>query len=162
MMTNYKMFIDANIFIFTITENPKYIRSCEALLNSIRNNKIKAYTSVNVVEEVVYKIMMFELVEKYALEFKEIKSFLKKNPEVVRELEKPWRVLNDIKNLMEILDVTYDDLSESGNLSKKYSLLPNDALSVAVMKRNNIWIIASNDSDFERADEIEVWVPDAG
>ncbi len=151
MMTNYKMFIDANIFIFTITENPKYIRSCEALLNSIRNNKIKAYTSVNVVEEVVYKIMMFELVEKYD-----------KNPEVVRELEKPWRVLNDIKNLMEILDVTYDDLSESGNLSKKYSLLPNDALSVAVMKRNNIGIIASNDSDFERADGIEVWVPDAG
>ena len=151
MMTNYKMFIDANIFIFTITENPKYIRSCEALLNSIRNNKIKAYTSVNVVEEVVYKIMMFELVEKYD-----------KNPEVVRELEKPWRVLNDIKNLMEILDVTYDDLSESGNLSKKYSLLPNDALSVAVMKRNNIGIIASNDGDFERADGIEVWVPDAG
>lgn len=42
------MFIDVNIFIFTITENPKYIHSCETPPNSIRNNKIKAYTSVNV------------------------------------------------------------------------------------------------------------------
>jgi len=52
---------------------------------------------------------------------------------------------------MEILDVTYDDLSESGNLSKKHSLLPNDALSVAIMKRNNVKIIARNDENFKRS-----------
>ncbi|PKP56637.1 MAG: hypothetical protein CVT89_05880 [Candidatus Altiarchaeales archaeon HGW-Altiarchaeales-2] len=93
------MFIDANIFLFIILKNPKYGRSCKKLLNSIRKEEIKAYTSVNVAEEVVYKTMIFELVEKYDIEFREIKSFLKKKPEVVSELEKQWKALKDIRHV---------------------------------------------------------------
>lgn len=144
------MFIDANIFQ-VILKNPKYCDRCKKLLDSIRMEEIKAYTSVNVAEEVVYKIMMFE--------FREIKSFLKNKPEVIRELEKPWKVLNDIKNSVEILDVKSDDPIESGKLSKRYSLLPSDSLSVAVMKRNDIEVIATNDTDFEKIDGIKIWAP---
>lgn len=155
------MFIDANIFLFIVLKNPKYNISCKTPLNSVKNGEINAYTSVNVAEEVVYKTMMFELVEKYDLEFREIKSFLKKKPEVISKLEKPWKALNDIKNSVEILEVKPDDLIESMNLSKKYSLLPSDSLSVAVMKRKNIDIIATTDSDFEGVGGIKVWIPES-
>ncbi|ODS41127.1 hypothetical protein BEH94_05970 [Candidatus Altiarchaeales archaeon WOR_SM1_SCG] len=154
------MFIDANIFLFVILRNPRYGGRCKKLLDSIRKEGIKVYTSVNAAEEVVYKTMMFELVEKYDIEFREIKSFLKKKPEVISELEKPWKALNVIKNSVKILDVKSDDLIESGKLSKRYSLLPSDSLIVAVMKRNNIGVIATTDSDFERVDGIKIWMPE--
>jgi len=63
---------------------------------------------------------------------------------------------------VKILGVKPDDLIESMRLSKKCSLLASDALSVAVMNRNNIGIIATNDSDFKRVKGIEMWVPDVG
>ena len=41
----------------------------------------------------------------------------------------------------------------------RYSILPDDAINVATMKRYGITNIATNDPDFERVNWVKVWKP---
>lgn len=44
-------------------------------------------------------------------------------------------------------------------LAIKYQLLPRDASHLGIMRKNLINNIATNDSDFEQIDDINVWMP---
>lgn len=44
-------------------------------------------------------------------------------------------------------------------LSHKYQLLPNNAMHVATCQFYNIKNVATNDSDFERVDFLNLWKP---
>ncbi|MCD4799374.1 MAG: type II toxin-antitoxin system VapC family toxin [Methanosarcinales archaeon] len=45
------------------------------------------------------------------------------------------------------------------DLAIKYQLLPRDASHLGIMQKNLINNIATNDSDFEHIDNINVWRP---
>ncbi|MCK4735298.1 MAG: type II toxin-antitoxin system VapC family toxin [Methanophagales archaeon] len=47
----------------------------------------------------------------------------------------------------------------STTLGGKYRLLFKDALHLSAMKRLNVKNIASRDSDFERVNDIMIWIP---
>jgi len=44
-------------------------------------------------------------------------------------------------------------------ISKKYGLLSNDALHLAIMKQEGVSTIASNDRDFSSVEWIQIWRP---
>ncbi len=43
--------------------------------------------------------------------------------------------------------------------SKKYGLLSNDALHLAIMKQEGVGTIASNDRDFSSVEWLKIWRP---
>jgi predicted nucleic acid-binding protein len=56
-------------------------------------------------------------------------------------------------------DVIHRDLHTSKQYREEYGLMVNDSLIVAVMKREKIQHLATNDTDFERIPDIAVRVP---
>jgi len=45
------------------------------------------------------------------------------------------------------------------DLSKRYRLLAMDSAHLAIMKRNQLTNLATNDADFERVADLKIWKP---
>lgn len=68
------------------------------------------------------------------------------------KLFKKLRVITILK----IIDIKKGNFSYARYIMKKYHLLSNDALHVAIMHQEGIQNIATNDSDFEKIKDIRV------
>ena len=98
--------------------------------------------------------MIAEVVERYEIAPKSAVNYLKKNWEIVKELNKPGDAvlnINAIENL-EIVEIDRKIFGIALECSKEYGLLSNDAVHLATMKRHGITNIATTDGDFERVE----------
>ncbi len=80
-----KVFIDSNIFIYHFLDVSE---SCTNFLERVERGYIDAYTSNTVLSEVMHRLMVAEVVEKYDVKPKGAIRFIKDNPEIIRTLEK--------------------------------------------------------------------------
>jgi predicted nucleic acid-binding protein len=88
-------------------------------------------------------------------------AYLKEHPQMVRQLKRHKEVLRELgKSHINILSLTYKDLHISKKYRDNYGLLANDSLIVAVMERENITYLATNDPDFARVPGISVRQPE--
>ena len=88
-------------------------------------------------------------------------SYLKQNPQAVQDLTRYKTILDDLKQAnINILSLTYRDLHNSKKYRDDYGLMVNDSLLIAVMKREKIQYLATNDRDFERVPGIAVRYPE--
>jgi len=159
--TGTTIFIDANIFLYEILDHWKYAESCNSFLEHVNMGKYHAVMSVLVCNEVFHRVMIAEVVERYEIEPKSAVNYLKKNWEVVRELNKAYDTMlniNAIENL-EIVEIDREVYDIALEYSKKYGLLSNDAVHLATIKKHGITNIATNDRDFERIEWLSVWKP---
>jgi len=164
---NERIFIDANIFIYNALDDPIYAESCSDFLRKVETNNIKGVITPSIMDEVLFKILMAEAsqhIEKFSL------SALKK------EMKKPHfssLVYKPVKEYSEYLtELTYGGLEiltvdgglveKSIELGRRYGLLITDAIHLSTMKQYGITHIASNDSDFERVESINIYKPDRG
>lgn len=87
--------------------------------------------------------------------------YLKKNWDIIKELNKAWSAMGTIKRIenLRIVEIDRETFDTALGYSKNYCLLSNDAIHVATMKKYGITNIATNDPDFERVDWINVWKP---
>ncbi|MBW2039768.1 MAG: PIN domain-containing protein [Deltaproteobacteria bacterium] len=155
------IFVDANIFLhhaFGINEV-----SVE-FLKRVENISVKAYTSVLVLEEVFFKLMLqvsSNFLERVTI--KRVKSLLKdesKRSEIFRPLFEYQNFLNVLRDSgLRISEVRTSDLDTALRLSEKWGLVTADALHLAVMKRRGLTHLASDDSDFEGIEDISLWKP---
>lgn len=88
-------------------------------------------------------------------------SYLKKNWNIVKELNKAQIAIDIIKQIenLRIVELNKAIFDQAFDYSKKYGLLSNDAIHAATMHINQIKTMATNDSDFERIEWIKVWKP---
>jgi len=87
-------------------------------------------------------------------------NILKENPEVIPTLEKCEDAIEKIPDFgVKILLVTVEAIFQSRELRRRYLLMTNDSLNLYVMRSNRLYDIATNDGDFERAEDIKVWKP---
>ncbi|MCD6092836.1 MAG: PIN domain-containing protein [Candidatus Aenigmarchaeota archaeon] len=130
-------------------------------MNRIKDNEIKAFTSVIVLSEILHKLMISEIVKKYNVGYLEALNYFKNKPNIFLKLEKCWEDIKEIKSInnLVILDVTDKAFDIGIKYSKEFKLLISDALHLAVMKEYNITNLASNDSDFERVGWINLFKP---
>jgi len=129
-------FVDANVFIYILVKSPKedYLTS-KSILKRIEDGE-EAITSTSIIQEVV------EWLE-YNNRHKEVKKFLiaLNSYVAMRKVETSWR---------EMLDAASD--------MEKYDLDFVDALTLQVMKRNNVTEIYTNDRDFDRVEWVRrIW-----
>jgi len=155
------VFIDANIFLYEILNHWRYGRSCRRFMEGVDSGKYSGITSVLVCNEVFHRTMIAEVVEKYDIEPKSAISYLKKNWEVVKGLNKARDAIANIKQIenLRVVEIDIGIFELALRYSKNYGLLSNDAIHLATMKRYGITNIATNDADFEGVEWLKVWKP---
>ena len=88
------------------------------------------------------------------------KKWLGKIQEKISGLSQVWGTYAAIKDYpIKICSCDEYVLDIAVGLSCKYGLLISDATHLAVMKSEGISTIATNDSDFQRIDEIDIYRP---
>jgi predicted nucleic acid-binding protein len=87
-------------------------------------------------------------------------QLLKRQPDMVVGLTRYRTILRDLRQArIDILPLTHRDLHASRVYREQHGLLVNDSLIVAVMQRERMQFLATNDSDFERVPGIAVYMP---
>ncbi len=153
---NSVVFVHSNIFnhFLDISEY------CTDFLERIEMKELEAYTSTVVLAEVLHRLMIAEVVEKYDVKPGRAMKYLKEKPEVIPALEKCEIAIKEIPEFrVKILSISPETIFQSKSLRKKYNMLTNDSLNLCVMKANGLTDIATNDGDFERVDWVKVWKP---
>lgn len=156
------IFIDANIFIYYITEDRKFYEASKNLILDVEKGKEMGYTSVIVLNEVLYTLLKGEAVEKgFCEDITKSTRYLRDNQDKIKKLDKSFTDMNTIMEMenLKILEITNSSFENSLIISQEYGLRPNDALHCAVMKENKLKIIASDDEDFKNVTGIVVKKP---
>jgi len=124
----------------------------------VESEEVNGFTSVLVLNEVWYKLLVAKVMEEHGLERKKIRAFIKNNPDALR-FEEPRKAVNELEELVTLLPTPSNAIALAKEYSAKYLLLTSDAIILATAKLNNITNLASNDSDFERVDWINLYKP---
>jgi predicted nucleic acid-binding protein len=87
-------------------------------------------------------------------------ALLKQRPDLVQQLTRYRSILRDLRQArVDILPLTYRDLHASRTFREQHGLMVNDSLIVAVMQREGITFLATNDPDFEHVPGLAVRTP---
>jgi predicted nucleic acid-binding protein len=155
-----QVFVDANILTYYFLQSQPFVEACDAFFERVASRDLRAFTSADAAADVIRRIMISEAIARFELEPRAAVSHLKAHPEMVKQLQHFRRIPGDLARArIHILDVTYRELHASKQYREEHGLLTRDSIILAVMRRNKLVHIATNDRDFERIASIEVWLP---
>ena len=159
--TGTTIFVDANILLYAVSGHWMYGNSSKWLLESINDGEYNGITSVLVCNEVFHRSLIAEIVERECISPKSVSECLKKDPELVKESIKAWDAIEKIEqiNHMTVVGIDGTIFNTALIFSKKYGILSNDALHLAIMKQEGVGTIASNDRDFSSVEWLKIWRP---
>ena len=153
-----RLYIDANVFVYHFAHESD---ECAALLERCDRREINAYTGTHILLEVAHRIMTIEAVDKGLVTPGNVPRKLKRRPEVVSQLQDHSAAIRYILEMnIEILRIDAEILGISADLRAQTGFLVNDSVSLAMMRRESISAIATNDRDFQRVAGLEVHIPD--
>ncbi len=153
------VFIDTNIFHFYLRGPEQLQESCSSLLERVERKDVIGFTSSLVLDELMYKILLKTIEDRYRRNPLDV---LRKSPEQIGaqsgEVRKALSIILGIQHL-NVLSVERSHLEESVEYMEQCSMLPRDAVHLAVMKTNECADIASSDNDFDRDHAVNRWTP---
>jgi len=157
------IYVDANIFIYVVLANPRYLQPCKHFLERVERREVQAVISPLVLDEVAYKIVMEKLKIDLALTSNaRVLDALKQDPGIVAKAEGELELFSFIIRSYQGLKLIPIPAHSGLDLFPKMleeKLLPRDALHLLTMEAHGVKHIATSDPDFERAKGIEVWKP---
>ncbi len=153
--------VDANIFVYALTPQAQFHAPCRDLVERGARGTIRLCTTVEVAADVLHRAMVLEVLSQgHVRRSADAVTLLKRQPQLVTQLTRYRTILRDLRqSRVDILGLTYRDLHASRTYRQQYGLLVNDSLIVAVMQRERIQVLATNDLDFERVPGIAVRTP---
>jgi predicted nucleic acid-binding protein len=135
-------------------------QACVPFFDRVAADEIAALTSTVAVMEVIHRAILLEAIEKLGLERREAVQHLKQHPELVKALKDHHSVPSRIYQLgISIEAVTHIHVHESRWARDAFGLMANDSLVVAFMRKQKVYHLVTNDSDFKRVTDIQVWMP---
>ena len=139
----------------------KYRATCRAFLQNIESGTYFAATSALVLNEIVHKLILAETTKTYHLRSEnESKKLIEDKPETISSLTRVWKTYAVIRAYpLVIYSIDKATMDMATDLSSRYGLFISDATHLAVMKMNGISNIATNDNDFQRIDDINIYKP---
>lgn len=157
------IYIDSNIFIYTILKNAKYIHSCKTFLTKVEHGHLNAIISPLVLDEVAYRIIVETLKDKLTVNSSvNILRKIDANPILMEytkaELAAFMFILNNYKGLKTVSTPSSTGI-KSLRYIMEYNLLPRDAMHLAIIKHYKIKHIATNDTHFNIIPDLDVWKP---
>jgi hypothetical protein len=155
------VFIDANIFLTIIFEAPNAATPSVQFLEHIHNGVIYGATSVIVLNEIVHRLLVAEVVRGAHISAESAVSFLKSHPQYIQDASTVWNLIDDIRKIqnLKIYGISENTFALTIEVMRRSGLLSNDALHIACMKENSIDTIATYDRDFERIPQIKILKP---
>lgn len=153
-----KVFIDSNIFIYHFTG---VSQECSDFLERCEKNDIVGVTSVNVILEVLHRLMMVEAVRKKIVRSPNIAKKLKKAPEKVKQLNEYFINTQKIIDMGIIIKpISFEMILLSQSFRIGYGLMVNDSLIAACMQEDGIEKLATNDTVFMKIEELSIYRPE--
>jgi predicted nucleic acid-binding protein len=130
-------------------------------MSKLENGEYVGTTSTLILNEVVHKLMLAEVVKINRLSSEhEALKMIKKNPDIISRLHSTWSNYAYIRRYpITIAEVDKRAMDLSVQFAERYRLLISDAVHIAIMKSRAIINLASNDSDFEKVTEVNLWKP---
>lgn len=136
-----KAFIDANLLIYLNTVSELATRSIYEDFFIDLTRKYRLYTDDLVLDELLY-ISKKKYGVPYEITFEFIDSI--------------------VMPYITVIPLGEEEFNEAREIILKYNLRPSDALHVGAMRSNGIKVIASEDADFDKVDNItRIWIPKA-
>lgn len=153
--------VDANVLVYALTPQAQLHAACRDLLERGARAAVSLFTSVSVTADVLHRAMVLEvLAQGQTQRSAEAVALLKQRPDVVQQLTRYRTILRDLRQArVDILPLSYRDLHASRVFREQHGLMVNDSLIVAVMQRENLGFLATNDPDFARVPGLAVRVP---
>jgi len=150
------IYIDPNVLYMYLRADLAYLPVIKSFLDRIVRGEIKAFISIPVLDELYYRLLL-------AL----IKDATDRNPiDILRENQKNaidehnLSIEKAVRRLVALPHITLTGV-EVGDLDnmllniREFSLLPRDALHLAIIHRLGINTVASDDTDFDRVEGLE-------
>ena len=154
--TGQVLFIDANIFIYHFTGRSL---ACRTLLERCEEGEVLGITGAHVVLEVLHRLMMLEAVQKGLISPGNVARRIRERPDVVRALDDYARHAGRIGDMgVRILPVDGQVARASHEVRRGAGLLINDSISVAMMLKDGIRAIATQDRDFKTVLGLQVYL----
>lgn len=153
--------IDTNILLYWAFKHPLYYSACEELLHRSINQKMHLCLPPMVRHEFLHRLMIAEVIEDgNANSHQQALNLIKRDPSIIQKLTRTFEIYDAILSCeMIMLEDNADVFSLQMDNIKKYGLMAADAAIVASASYNQIFHIATNDSDYERISWLTVWKP---
>ena len=150
------IFVDTNIFYLYLRESPAYINIVEDFFIKIIRGTLKAYTSVLVMDELHYRLMLGLIKDNYP--GNPLDTLRSQREQMIKQftsiINESLRKLITIRNL-EMIGIQLSDFDSMLRYIEDYAILPRDALHISIMMRLGIQDIASDDFDFDRVSVVQ-------
>jgi predicted nucleic acid-binding protein len=151
------VFIDANIFVYGLSETSA---QCRNFLERCSREEIFGVSLFEIVNESTHKFMLAEAFQK-GLISKETSRNLRDRFTVIPKLEDYWSDTQRILDLNLLLVSTREGiLRQAHSERQEAALLTNDSMIISCMRDMGIIALATNDTDFVRVRDIEIFRPD--
>lgn len=155
-----RCFIDANILYYHFVETPPLSDVCSDFLQRVLDGEIVGVTSTHLLSEAIHKIMIAEAAQRHAVQRAGLVGWLQRDPQRVSGLTGYQGAAAALLRMnVHVLTVETDLLLDAVGVCREAGLLMNDATSVAMMRREGIIDLATNDDDFDRVAGVRVWKP---
>ncbi len=136
-----KAFVDVNLLIYLNTVSEPATRSTYEDFFIDLARKYRLYTDDLVLDELLYISK-----KKYGVPYEITLEF-------INSIVMPY---------ITVVPLGEEEFNEAREVILRYKLKPSDALHVGAMRSNGIKVIASEDTDFDKVDDItRVWIPKA-
>lgn len=161
--SNSQVFLDTNILLYAVIDHPRFGQWCNTLLDRIHRGDVIGHVSAIVLNEFIHKLIIGEVAQKTGLKPGQVIQHLKRKLEALEKLE-AYAIVDEVDTGYDliILEVTADIFRMALQLIQSHRLMSNDALHLAVMQKNNLQNLVTNDSDFDGIEGIHVWKPQEG
>lgn len=152
-----KVFIDANIFIYHFTG---VSGTCTDFLDRCEQGDINGITSVNVLLEVLHRLMMVEAVKNGLVKPPNVVNKLKRHSDKIRTLNEYFVNTQKITEMgILVLPISSEIVFKSHFFRIRYGMLVNDSIIAASLQEQGINLLATNDGQFNKIDGLMVFNP---
>ncbi len=153
-----EIFVDSNIFIYHFTGVSD---ECSDFLSRCEREELIGMTSVNVILEVLHRLMMVEAVSKNIVKPPNIVKKLSKSPQKIKRLNEYFVNTEKIQDMgIGIKPLIFETIIKSHVIRLFSGLMVNDSVIIASMKKEGVKLLATNDKALKKLDEIDVYSPE--
>ena len=156
-----KVLFDTNTFIYSALDHPVYGESCTQAFHRVESGVLEGYVPPIVLTELLHRLMIAEVIKKdCARNTKEVLKLLKEDKSIIPSLTICWDALDRVFAAgFVVLEDRSGIFKDILVVSRRYSLLSNDACIASFARAYGISNIATNDPDFECVAWLTVWKP---
>jgi predicted nucleic acid-binding protein len=158
--TGTRCLIDANIFYYHYVDTPPLSDTCSDFLQRVLDGDLIGFTSIHLAAEAIHKVMLGEAASRFARQRAGILGWLQQHPGSISQLSDFESLAGDFSVMnLTMLNVDGPTLIAGAGISRVSGLFTNDAIALALMRREGLDHLVTNDDDFDGVGGLTVWKP---